>query len=141
MFRKGVLRGWRLCTLKPVAHCIFFACSSRLNKKVNFMVPKHLKKPTREWFESVMGQYELEEHHIRLLTLACEAWERAQEARITLKKLGMVYIDRFKAPKARPEVAIERDAAILFARLVRELDLDFETSADMRPPALKSNRG
>ena len=42
------------------------------------MVPKHLKKPTREWFESVMSQYELEEHHIRLLTLACEAWERAQ---------------------------------------------------------------
>ena len=105
------------------------------------MVPKHFKKPTREWCESVMSQYELEEHHIRLLTLACEAWERAQEARITLKKLGMVYIDRFKAPKARPEVAIERDASILFARLVRELDLDFETPNDMRPPALKSNRG
>ena len=110
-------------------------------KKGNFMVPKHFKKPTREWFESVMGQYELQEHHIRLLTLACEAWERAQDARITLKKLGMVYIDRFKAPKARPEVAIERDASILFARLVRELDLDFETPNDMRPPALKSNRG
>tara|TARA_B100000674_G_scaffold99902_1_gene72593 strand:- start:830 stop:1147 length:318 start_codon:yes stop_codon:yes gene_type:complete len=104
------------------------------------MVPKHLKKPTREWFDSVMSQYDLEEHHIRLLTLACEAWERAQEARTKLKKLGMVYIDRFSAPKARPEVAIERDASILFARLVRELDLDFESSADMRPPALKSNR-
>ena len=52
----------------------------------------------------------------------------------------MVYIDRFKAPKARPEVAIERDASILFARLVRELDLDFETPNDMRPPALSSNR-
>ena len=104
------------------------------------MVPKHFKKPTREWFASVMGQYELEEHHIRLLTLACEAWERAQEARVMLTKRGMVYIDRFNAPEARPELAIERDASILFARLVRELDLDFETSADMRPPALKSNR-
>ena len=104
------------------------------------MVPKHLKKPTREWFDSVMSQYDLEEHHIRLLTLACEAWERAQEARTKLKKLGMVYIDRFSAPKARPEVAIEPDASILFARLVRELDLDFESSADMRPPALKANR-
>jgi phage terminase small subunit len=109
-------------------------------KKGNFMVPKHLKKATRKWFESVMSHYELEEHHIRLLTLACEAWERAQEARVMLKKRGMVYIDRFNAPKARPEVAIERDASILFARLVRELDLDFESSADMRPPALKSNR-
>ena len=105
------------------------------------MVPKHLKKATRKWFESVMSHYELEEHHIRLLTLACEAWERAQEARVMLKKRGMVYIDRFNAPKARPEVAIERDASILFARLVRELELDFETSAGMRPPASKSNRG
>ena len=104
------------------------------------MVPKHLKKATRKWFESVMSHYELEEHHIRLLTLACEAWERAQEARVMLKKRGMVYIDRFNAPKARPEVAIERDASILFARLVREPDLDFESSADERLPALKSNR-
>jgi phage terminase small subunit len=104
------------------------------------MVPKHFKKPTREWFQSVIDQYELEEHHTRILTLACEAWERSQEARITLNKLGMVYIDRFNSPKARPEVAIERDASILFARLVRELDLDFEASSDLRPPALRSNR-
>ena len=50
------------------------------------------------------------------------------------------YIDRFNAPKARPEVAIKRDASILFDRLVRELDLDFETPNEMRTPALQSNR-
>ena len=54
------------------------------------MVPKHFKKQTKEWFQSVIDQYELEEHHTRILTLACEAWERSQEARITLNKLGMV---------------------------------------------------
>ena len=54
----------------------------------------------------------------------------------------MVYYDRFNAPKARPEVAIERDSRIAFARLVRELDLDLDDPTEApRTPALKSNRG
>lgn len=70
--------------------------------------------------------YELEEHHVRLLSLAGEAWDRGQGAREALAKHGVVYRDRFGCPRPRPEIAIERDSRLGFARLLRELDLEGE---------------
>lgn len=103
--------------------------------------PAHLKPKTRDWFESVCDGYVLEEHHLRLLTLASEAWDRCEAAREVIDRDGMTYIDRFEASRVRPEVAIERDSRLAFARLIRELDLDTEATPDTpRPPALRSNR-
>ena len=105
-------------------------------------IPAHLAPPTRKWFGAVLENYALEDHHVRLLTLAAESWDRGQEARAGLVEHGLTYADRFGAPHARPEVAIERDSRLQFARLVRELDLDVEAPppAASRPPALRSNR-
>ena len=108
---------------------------------VQLRPPKHLQAATRRWWQSVVEDYELEAHHVRLLTLAAEAWDRGQEAREALAKLGMTYQDRFEQPRARPEVAIERDARIAFARLTRELALDVNAPADdSRPPGIRGNR-
>lgn len=102
--------------------------------------PAHLQKATRDWFVGVMADYVLEPHHVRLLTLAAEAWDRSQQAREALAT-GLTFTDRFGAPHARPEIAIERDSRTAFARLVRELDLDTEPpAAGKRPPGLRSNR-
>ncbi len=99
--------------------------------------PKYLKKATKDWFNSVINDYELEPHHIRLLTLAAEAWDRCEDARKVIAKLGMTYQDRFGCPKPRPEVAIEAECRIAFARLVRELNLDIEAPKPPgRPPGL-----
>ena len=95
--------------------------------------PAHLAAATKRWWRSVVAEYQLEEHHIRLLTLACEAWDRAQAARALVAAEGLVVLDRFGQPKAHPAVAIERDARIGFARLVREIDLDGEPAPDPRP--------
>ncbi len=104
--------------------------------------PKHLKSTTRRWFEGVLEEYELEPHHIRLLTLAGEAWDRCNQAREIIDREGMTYLDRFEAPKARPEIAIERDSRLAFARLIRELDLDVSPPPEAsRIPSLRSNRG
>ena len=62
------------------------------------------------------AEFELEEHHLKLLTAACESWDRCQQARRRLKKHGLTYADRFGQPRARPEVGIERDNRIAFAR-------------------------
>ena len=103
--------------------------------------PDHLSDQIVLWWHEVMREYDLEPHHIRLLTLACEAWDRGQQARIRLASEGLVYYDRFNAPKARPEVAIERDSRISFARLLRELDLDIDGPKEpLRAPAIRSNK-
>jgi hypothetical protein len=103
--------------------------------------PNHLSPDTGRWWSTVMTEYALEPHHIRLLTLAAEAFDSAADAREVLQREGKVYIDRFDQPKPRPEVAIQRDSAIGFARMLRELDLDVAGPTDRaRPPALNSNR-
>jgi P27 family predicted phage terminase small subunit len=105
--------------------------------------PSHLKPATAAWFRNVVSEYEMQDHHIRLLELAGEAWDRCQQARQALAEHGLTFTDRFGAPHARPEVAVERDSRISFARLLRELDLDLETPqqpAGRRPPSLRSNR-
>jgi hypothetical protein len=65
-----------------------------------------------------------EPHALRVLTLACEALDRCEGARKAIKRHGTTYVDRFGAPKARPEVAIERDSRIAAIRAFRELSLD-----------------
>jgi phage terminase small subunit len=103
--------------------------------------PKYLKPETRDWFNQVANDYELDQHHVRLLTLAAEAWEAGQEARAAIAKHGTIYVDRFGAPRKRPEVGVMAEARIAFARLLRELDLDVDPPASAsRPPALQSNR-
>lgn len=104
--------------------------------------PTHLSKASQEWWSEITREYELESHHLRLLQAACESWERMQSARQAIGKHGLTFTDAQGCPKARPEIAIERDAKIGFARLIRELDLDFEPPAEgRRPPSIRSNRG
>ncbi len=89
-----------------------------------FRVSKHLRKPTQTWVKSVLKDFDLEEHHFKLLVLAAESWDRVCAAREIIDAQGMTYFDRFDQPKARPEIAIERDHKIVLARLLRELSLD-----------------
>jgi P27 family predicted phage terminase small subunit len=96
--------------------------------------PAHLNAATRRWFRSVAADFVLDQHHVRLLTLACESWDRGVAAREAIAKHGLTFTDRFGAPRARPEVAIARDSSIGFARLVRELGLGDDTPDAPRPP-------
>lgn len=99
------------------------------------VAPGHLTRDTAAWWRSTVAEYEdMEPHHVRLLTLACEAWDRAEQARLLLAEHGITFTDRYGQPRARPEVNIERDARIAFARLLRELDLDGEPEPDPRLP-------
>jgi phage terminase small subunit len=103
--------------------------------------PPHLKPTTRDWFSQIVADYDLESHDLKLLILAGESWDRGVEAREALAKHGLTFTDRWGNPKGRPEIAVERDSRIAFARLCRELDLS-ENAGPLapRPPALQSNR-
>lgn len=110
-------------------------------KKTEPKPPKHLRAATKKWFAAVVHEYVLEDHHLRILTLAAEAWDRGQQAREALASHGLTFNDRFGQPHARPEVAIERDSRLSFARLVRELRLDLsEPPESPRPPSLHRSK-
>lgn len=105
------------------------------------MPTNHLRTATAAWVYEVCSEYDLEPHHVRLLLLAAQAWDRAEQAREILAQTGLTFLDRNACPKPRPEIAVERDCRIAFARLMRELDLDMTGIDEARPPILKSNRG
>jgi P27 family predicted phage terminase small subunit len=102
--------------------------------------PKFLKAESRAWWLSIVQTYELEDHHIRLLTLAAGAWDRAEQARLALLKKGITYDDHNGNPRQRPEIMIERDARILFARLVKQLGLDDAEVPSRLTPGLRAHR-
>ena len=98
-----------------------------------FKAPKHLRAATRRWVEGIDRDYQLESHHHRLLVLAGESWDRCVAAREALEKHGLVYNGKF-GPKPRPEVAIEHNCKIVFARMLREIGLDVNDPDESRPP-------
>jgi P27 family predicted phage terminase small subunit len=103
--------------------------------------PNYLEDSTKEWFRAVVGGFELEQHHVKLLIAACECWDRMQEARAAIEKHGLTMKDpKTGAEKARPEVNIERDSKIVFMKLLRELNLS-EQPPDARPPKLRYGGG
>ncbi len=102
--------------------------------------PNHLRAATKRWFAEVVEAFELESHHVRLLTLAAESWDRCQEARAILDKEGLTFEDRYGSPRSRPEIAVERDSRLAFARLIRELGFDVATPENTRPPRIGGQR-
>ena len=93
--------------------------------------PGHLSSKSKSFYKRVVSEYDLENHHLKLLRLACESWDRGQQAREVIEKEGLTFIDKTGQPKPRPEVKIENDCRIGFARLLRELQLD-ATPAESR---------
>jgi P27 family predicted phage terminase small subunit len=101
--------------------------------------PRHLKPATRRWWESVVSAWELAGHHVRLLTLAAESWDRCAEAREQIARDGLTVETKAGGPRLHPCVRVETDSRLAFARLLRELDLDISPPTESkRPPALRS---
>jgi len=98
----------------------------------------HLSKESKEFFNKITKQYNFEDHHIKLLILACECLDRIGEARRAIEKTALIYLDRFNKPKVNPAAKIEAENKIIFARLIRELNLDIEepNRSPGRPPGL-----
>jgi P27 family predicted phage terminase small subunit len=113
----------------------------KATKTPRITAPQHLSAASRRWWLAVCREYELELHHIRLLTLAAESWDRCQEARERIAADGPYVEDRWGQLKAHPAIGVERDARLAFARLLRELALDVAPPDDPRPPSITGIRG
>jgi len=97
--------------------------------------PAHLSQSMRRWWRDLNATFDFEAHQYKVLRVACEAYDRAQQARAVLAKKGLTFVDRFGSPKPRPEIGIERDARISFVRCLRELALSEQPpEGHDRPP-------
>jgi P27 family predicted phage terminase small subunit len=96
--------------------------------------PKHLSPASKRWFRSVVSEFPMSDTDLRLLTLAAETYDAAEEAREVLAKEGSTYTDANGGIKAHPCTLILRDNRTLFARLVRDLHLDGPQPASARAP-------
>lgn len=105
-------------------------------RKAHQRPPNHLRKATKAFWKAVNESYVLDDHHRRLLTAACEAWDRMEQAREAIAEDGAYFVDRHGNHKAHAAVQVERDSRIGFARLIRELQLDADVTPDNRPPHL-----
>lgn len=106
-----------------------------MKKKVTDLAmipPQHLSLHMRRWVQSICDRYEIQEQHFKILVCAAEAWDRLQEARAVITRKGICYLDRFGAPRARPEICVERDSRTAFVRCLRELALENE-APDEKP--------
>ncbi len=98
--------------------------------------PKHLSDESKALWRRLCGEFDFTDVDLQRLRCACESKDRMDAARETLDELGTVYLDRFQAPRARPEIAIERDSRLSYLRALRELGLDLEDIEAPRPPAM-----
>ena len=113
------------------------ALSSKSKHNGALKVPKHLTASSRHFYEQICNDYVLESHHLRLLQLLCEAFDRGQEARKLLATEGLTVVDtKLGIRRPHPCVSIERDSRTAVARLTRELNLSEEPD-DSRPPSLR----
>jgi P27 family predicted phage terminase small subunit len=104
--------------------------------------PSHLSAESQTFFDYAIYEYTagFDQHHVKLLTLACEAWDRSVQARKLIEKDGLTFVDRNGSIKPHAAVAIEKDSRTAFARMIREIGLDVAPPNDSRPPTLSANR-
>lgn len=86
--------------------------------------PEHLSEEAAALWADVAELYELAPHQLEILRRACEASDRADEARRLLETEGLTLQDRFGQVKPHPAAAIERDSRAALSQLLRELALE-----------------
>ena len=98
--------------------------------------PAHLSPEMKVFFKAILKDFNLENHHIVLLTRACENLDRAEQARLQVAEEGLTTVDRYGSIKTHPCCKIELDAKNSARLLLRELGLDLEPAEAGRGPRL-----
>ena len=89
----------------------------------------------KTFYRQIVRKYRLEEHHKRLLFVACQAHSRMEQAQDILAADGLTGSDR-GAVRPHPCVQVEIQSRVAFMRAVRELGLQSDVPDDARPPRL-----
>jgi hypothetical protein len=96
---------------------------------------ENLDPATRQWVRSLEKIYAFQSHHEKLLILAAQAWDDSQSARKEIEVAGQFITDETGNVKLHPGVKLCNEGRVIFARLIRELNLD-STPEESRPPRI-----
>ena len=89
--------------------------------------PTKLPASARKLWRSLQSEYSIvDAGGLAILEAACRAFARASEAEAVLNAEGLTMRDAKGNEKARPEVAIERDARAQYLSALKLLSLDVE---------------
>ena len=92
-------------------------------KKPN--IPKHLSKEAKNLYRSIIDEYGIDDGAgLAILTTACEAWDRARQAREQIDADGLLLADRFGQKKLHPAATVERDSRSQWLQAIKTLGLD-----------------
>ncbi|MFO7606171.1 MAG: hypothetical protein R6W72_07725 [Desulfurivibrionaceae bacterium] len=87
--------------------------------------PDHLSKDAGDIWRGLMDEFDLDDTAAqKILSVALEAYDRAQAARIAINRDGMVVRDKFDQIKPHPLLANERDSRAAFLAGLKALNLD-----------------
>ncbi len=92
-------------------------------------VPQHLSVEMKRFWRRAVSEFELESDALLILRTACEAWDRAQQARVAIAKDGLTVNNR-----RNPCIDIEAQSQSLFLRAMRQLGLDIEPTGPVGRP-------
>jgi phage terminase small subunit len=98
--------------------------------------PDDLSETMKQFWRKVVAGWELEANHLRLLEIACRAWDRALEASSTATKEGPFFTDKNGIIRPHPGLAAELSNRKLFIASLRELGLDVRVPDNPRGPSL-----
>ena len=100
--------------------------------------PKHLKADGRNLWRKLVAEYAIDDAEgITLLTMACEAWDRAKQAASEIELHGLLITNPSTgAVKSNPAATIERDARTSMLHALKALGLESEPKRQGpgRPP-------
>ncbi len=95
--------------------------------------PKQLNDAGKALWRSLCREYSIgDAGGLALLTVACEALDRADGARSRIENDGAFVPDRFGQLRAHPAIAVERDARGQLLQALKQLNLDLEPLRESR---------
>ena len=93
--------------------------------------PAHLSKESKKLWDDIISEYSIDDAAgLRILRVALEALDRAEMARESINKNGMLFRDKWRQPKPHPLLPIERDSRAAFLAGMKALNLDLEPLRD-----------
>jgi len=103
-------------------------------KPPNSLTPRG---PGRIFWGKIHEQFEVRDaHHLKFLEEACGCLDTITQAQKEIEASGAFYTDRFSQPRAHPGFDLIKANRTLFARLLREMQLDTQPAEDARPVRL-----